>query len=351
MQLSGTSDVVENYEKKLSLFFGSRYAVALSSGSAALHTALYLSGVVEDTEVLVPATAPIPSILPILTSNARPVFVDTEPIGFSIDPTDLRKKITSKTKALLSVPLWGYPVSYDEIYGTLIENNIMLIEDAAQAHATIIKNRFAGTCGKIGCFSTHDRKILATGEGGFILTDDESIYKCAKQFSQLGYMNGLDYGVNYKLSTLQSALGIYRLDHVNKSLAERKLNAQTIINHLNKDFIQELPYPNGSQPNYYSLVVTTHKKHDFDFNKFTRYLFEHGIPSDVIRYKYDVAYHYPLFSKYGRGKCLNAENTVKSITTIPVHPGLSPDNISYICDILKHINFDDFVVNYSNPVT
>lgn len=171
LQLSGTSKWIEEYEKKLASFFKCKYAVAVSSGTSAIHCALYASNVKEGDEVIVPATAPMMTALPILELKANPIFVDTNLNNFGYDIQDLRKKVTDRTKAIICVPMWGYPFEYDEIKEISKEKNIVLIEDAAQAHGSIINNKFVGTCSDIGCFSTHDKKLLSTGEGGFILTD------------------------------------------------------------------------------------------------------------------------------------------------------------------------------------
>ena len=322
-QLSGTSDWVAQYENALATYFGLSYAVALSSGSAALHTALYILGAVDGAEVLIPATAPLPSLLPLLTAKARPVFVDTNPTDFGFDLEDLQRKITSRTKAALIVPVWGYPFSLRETLAVLNAAGIPLIEDIAQAHGTIIGGRKAGTWGTISCLSTHDRKLLATGEGGALLTNDKDLYLRAKQFSQLGYMDGQSYGVNYKLSTLQCALGLSRLPYLNMQIQQRRANAhfiaQALTNHL---YMQELPIPERCEPNYYSLVLYLFAQRE-QVRRFIIFLDEKGIPSDVTRYGYDVAYHRPLFRPFFQGMCPHAEALVRSITTIPVHPDIT----------------------------
>ena len=334
-QLSGTSDWVTKYENALAAYFGISYAVALSSGSAALHTALYLLDATDGAEVLVPATAPLPSVLPLLTAKARPVFVDTNPTDFGFDLKDLQRKITAKTKAALIVPIWGYPFSLHETLAMLDIAGIPLIEDIAQAHGTIIDGRKAGTWGTISCLSTHDRKLLATGEGGALLTNDEDLYRRAKQFSQLGFMDGQSYGVNYKLSTLQCALGLSRLPSINVQIQERRENArlivQTLMDHL---YMQELPIPEGCEPNYYSLVLYLFAQRE-QVKRFIRFLEERGIPSDITRYGYAVAYSRPLFQPFFNGICPHAEALVQSITTIPVQPEITHQERDRMIEALR----------------
>ncbi len=332
-QLSGTSQYIELYEKKLSEFFGIKYAIAVSSGSAALHAALYSLGVRDGDEILIPAISPIPTVLPIITSHAIPKLVDTDPMGFGFDIDDLKRKITKKTKAAMLVPLWGYPIDYDPILRILKQHNMPLIEDAAQAHGTRVRGKYVGTFGDIGCFSTHDRKILSTGEGGFILTNREDVYKTVKKFIQLGTMDGTTYGVNYKLSTLQAALGMHRIKQIPRQIGKRKKNKQLLMELLSRSLIQELPVIKDGEPNYYSLVLYL-PWGKLKNQKFIDALASKGIPSDILRYDYKPIYERPLFSSF-TSDCPNALSLLHHITTIPVHPKISIKEIHYMAAILK----------------
>lgn len=221
---------------------------------------------------------------------------------------------------------------------------IPLIEDIAQAHGTIIDGRKAGTWGAISCLSTHDRKLLATGEGGALLTNNETFYLRAKQFSQLGYMNGQNYGVNYKLSTLQCALGLSRLPHIGLQIQQRRANAHFIAQALTGyPYMQELPFPEGCEPNYYSFVLAFLAQRE-QVKRFIAFLKERGITSDITRYGYDVAYHRPLFQPFFDGTCPHAEALVQSITTIPVHPDITNQERGRIVETLHegyHLLFSD----------
>lgn len=333
-QLSGTSDLVASYEEALANYFGTKYAVALSSGSAALHTALYLLGATNGAEVLIPATAPVPSLLPILTAGAIPVFVDSATSHLGFDPEDLQRKITPRTKAAMVVPMWGYPFSLKETLRILDPYGIPLIEDAAQAHGTLIDGRKAGTWGKIGCFSTHDRKILATGEGGFILINDADLAERARLFTQLGGMTGVTYGMKYMISTLQSALGLARIPHIEENLRRRRGNAAVLQAALEQcPNLQELDYSQSCLPNYYSFVLRSTT--GAALAPFIEALRVWGIPSDITRYGYQVAYAYPLFQPFFRERCPNAELLIKQITTVPVHPGLTEQELQRIADAFQ----------------
>jgi len=336
LKLSGTSDIVTEYETKLAAFFGSKYAIAVSSGTAAIHSALFVLNVKNGDEVIVPPTAPIMSALPILLQSAKPIFVDTNKNNFGFDINSLKRNITNKTKAIICVPIWGYPFDYKELIEICNDYQVPLIEDAAQAHNSTYNNKKLGTFGNIGCFSTHDRKILATGEGGFILTDNYEVYEKIKSFIQFGNMTGEVFGVNYKLSTLQAAIGISRIDKIKWQVEARRKNAKRILNGLINPNIYEINYPKNSSPNYYSLVFQMSYPVD-KIRKIINKLMASGIPSDILRYNYKVMYDYPLFNQWRR-ICPNAEYFSKTITTIPVHPNIHENELDHIVSSLNDIS-------------
>jgi perosamine synthetase len=195
-RLSGGALVLPTYEKALAGWFGVRRAVAVNSGNSALHATLVALGVRAGDEVLVPATAPIPTAMPILTCGAVPVIVDTEPGALAMDPVDVQTKLTPRTKAAVSLPLWGYPADDTNTATLLAAAGVPLIEDACQAHGTRVHGRYTGTLHRAGCFSTHDRKPLSTGEGGFVLTDDEELAQRIDCYTHLGHLTGAVPGVS-----------------------------------------------------------------------------------------------------------------------------------------------------------
>jgi perosamine synthetase len=174
--------VVEVYEAELAQRFGTGHAVAVASGTAAVHTALAVTGIGPGDEVLVPAVSVVMSIAPVLYVGARPVFVDSDPTGTDFDYDDLAAKTGPAARVVLPVYLWGRagdPVRLSEFAAA---NQLIVIEDACQAHGTRIHDRQLGTHGAVGCFSTHASKILTSGEGGFLLTDDARIADLARAF-------------------------------------------------------------------------------------------------------------------------------------------------------------------------
>lgn len=331
-KLSGTSDIVTAYEQKLADYFGCKYAIATSSGTASLITALYSVGVREGNEVIVPCTAPIMTLLPLIALKATPVFCDTIQYGFGFDINSIESRTSRKTKAVISVPMWGYPNKLDALKRHCEQNGLYLIEDAAQSHGSLIENRHIGTIGDIGCFSTHDRKILSTGEGGFLLTNRKDLSEKARSFTQFGSMSGVSFGLNFKLSSLQAAIGLARLPLIDSQVSARTKNVHTLAGMIRNSPFEPLPVQNGCTPNYYALVLKRRNGEKID-SSFLRRLNEFGILSETVRYAYRPAYRYPLFETY-RTECPQSEKLIEGIFTVPVHPDVTEEDISTVADCL-----------------
>jgi|SRR3989344_2300260 len=333
-KFSGTSEFIGEYEKKLVSFFGSKYAVAISSGTAAIQTALFILGISNGDEIIVPSTCPSMSVFPIIFAGAKPVFCDTEVDNLGLKIQEIEKSITSKTKAIMEVPMWGYPTNVEKLRDFAKSKNIPLILDLAQAHGTKLNNKYLSSYGDISCFSTHDRKIIATGEGGFILTNNEEYYKKAISFIQFGNMNGIDFGLNYKLGAMQAGLGISRIDFIEEQLETRHKNANYVVSNIKNKLVEELKIVDGGSPNYYSLILKLNFNNNLEKIKL---LEDCGIPSDISRYNYRVLYEYPAFERFKR-ICPNSEKLAKSITSIPVHPALTKQELDYMIENINNLS-------------
>ncbi len=336
-KLAGNSTTVTSFENNLSKKFSSQYCVCHSSGTIAILSSLISAGVSSNDEVIVPPYATIPTLLPILSLKAIPVFVDTkngETLDISID--DLELIITKKTKAIIILPLWGYLPNYTELLKYCEKKNIIVIEDACQAHLSVFNNQMVGTLGDYGCFSTHDKKLLATGEGGFVLTQSESNFKKLQNASKLGLMKGESFGLNFKLSTLQAALGISRLMRISDELEIRQNNAKYILEHLKNKNLKELCIPKNSKPNYYNLILVIKNTQDSCYLKETHLkLSQKGLVTDYLKYG-GIKYNCSLFNDYKR-ECPNGELFLKKCISLPTHPHLTKNDLDYLVRLLNCI--------------
>jgi perosamine synthetase len=330
-QLSGTSPIVEAYEGRLAHYFASNHAVAVSSGAAALSIALHAVGVGPGDEVVLTPTPPLCTAYPIVAMGAKPVFCDTYAQNFGIELTDLDRVITSRTRAVIDTPMWGYATPVPDLHLVTKARAIPLILDLAHSHGALVGGEPLSRHAELSCFSTHDRKILSTGEGGFILTDDAELAGAARSYSRFGFLNGKEVGLNFKLGALAAALGQARLHVLDANLERRRYNAARIAAEIRIPGVRELPGLAGSRPSYYFMLLQLDLPNN---RRFIDWLDEHGIPSDIKRYGCQPLYKFGALSAYARS-CPNAEALLSSVTTIPVHPAIREEELERIVDIIN----------------
>lgn len=326
--LTGTADVVTDYERQLARRFNCADAVACSSGTAAIHLALMALGIGAGDEVIVPATAPVMTALPVLAVGARPVFVDIANIDtFALDLAHVERTLTARTRAVVSVPMWGYPADGPELVAACRRWELPLIEDAAQAHGAILQGRPLGTQGTIGTFSTHARKLVCTGEGGFCLTDDARLAGDMTRLRNLGQREGTlgfgaTFGLNYKLSGIAAALGIIQLARLDWRLGLRRGTAGRLITALGEiPGIAPFPARHRGLANGYALLVTSDPEGS---RALARELIDAGVTSDTVRYRYRPLYRAPVFAELPAEECPNTEQLCETLHTLPCHEGVGP---------------------------
>ncbi|KMN48359.1 aspartate aminotransferase [Chromobacterium violaceum] len=329
--LSGTSDTVVAYEQALAAWFGAAEAITVSSGGAAVSVALFAAGVQPGDDVLLTPSCPLCTVYPIIAAGANPVFVDTREHGFGADPDSVRERVTPRASALIDIPMWGYPTEVDELRGLADSLDLKLILDLAHSHGSTLHGRHLSSYGHLSCFSTHERKPLATGEGGFLLTDDAELAERCRSYSRFGNLNGADFGLNYKLAALPAALGHSRLDKLAGQIDRRRTHARHLLQRLRHPQVREKRIIEGGNPNYYFLNLEL----GFADNRaFIDYLDARGIPSDIKRYGCQALYRFPALEQYRRD-CPNAEALLSGMTTLPVHPALGEEELDYMADVIN----------------
>ncbi|NLP63257.1 DegT/DnrJ/EryC1/StrS family aminotransferase [Paraburkholderia sacchari] len=328
---SGTSGIVAEYEAAIASLYGVEHAIAVSSGAAAVAAAL--SGIDHDPgdEIIVSPACPICTVLPILAFGLKPIFCDVAPDGFGLDQQDLVRCITARTRAVIEVPMWGYPIRSDETAALVAKHGIPLIQDLAHAHLTRLNGDWIGRHGSIACFSSHDCKFMSTGEGGFVTTDDSLRAERIRSYTRFGNLTGESVGVNLKLGGLLAALGLARSRHLLAHRERRLRNRARLLALLNNHAFRELPVVTGGEVNGYALLL---QSAGHDGRDLVRYQQAHGIPSDVGKYDNKPLFLLPLLTAYER-PCPNATRLLRSLTTVPLHPDLSDDDIDYIAKVLN----------------
>ena len=333
--MSGTSEAVVAYEADLAACFGARFAVAVSSGSAAVMAAVAALGLRPGDEVALTPTCPLCTVYPLMAMGVVPVFVDTQPESFSLDLADLARVVSPRLRAIIDIPMWGYPIPVPALRAAADEYGLPLLLDLAHGHGVTVEGQPLWRYGNIATFSTHESKILSSGEGGFILTDDGTLAQRARSFAAFGNLDGAHLGLNLKLGGLLAALARFRLAGFSAQLKRRAAHARQILGAIRHPDVRELGAAAHGEPNYFCLLLQVPEAKS---RAFIAHLRRCGIPSDIDKYGCRPLYEFPLLEAFARD-CRNAKRLLGSITTIPVHPGLSAPDLEHIAASINAFEF------------
>lgn len=333
---------VTELEEAFAEYCGTKYALAVSSGTAAIHAALHAAGVGTGDEVITVPFSFIATINPILMVGATPVLVDVEAETFCMDVSKLEQAITSKTKAIIPVHLYGQPANMDEINAIAKKHDLKVIEDSCQAIAATYKGKKAGNLGDLGCFSLYATKNIMCGEGGMITTNNEEYAKAIRSFRQHGMSAPYIYeelGYNYRLTDLQAAIGVEQLKKADKFTEGRQYNASGITKGIGD--IKGLVLPSIATErthvfHQYTLRVT--KDFSLSRDEFVEKLRENGVGAGVY---YPRALHtYPHIAKLGYkvGDFPVSEQVASEVVSLPVHPAVTDDDIKTIVKVIKEVS-------------
>jgi len=300
--ISSSGNFVKEFEEKFAAFIGMKYGIAVNSGTAALHVALLSLGIGPGDEVIVPAFTMGATWLAVLYTGAKPVFVDCELENFTIDVKQIEKKITKKTKVIIPVHIYGHAAEMDSLIKIAKKHKINILEDAAEACGGEYKRKKCGSFGIINAFSFYANKIVTTGEGGMVVTNDENLAIKARQFRDLHHSINKRFvhdgvGFNYRMTNLQGALGFGELEHVKEYLLKKEYIA-SLYNLLLKD-VPGLTLPNTKRyvKNVYWMygILVDEKKFGITKDKLREELFAEGIETRDFFYS---PKRQPILSKY-----------------------------------------------------
>ncbi|MBS3121406.1 DegT/DnrJ/EryC1/StrS family aminotransferase [Candidatus Woesearchaeota archaeon] len=230
--ISSSGKFIELFEKKFADFCGVKHSVSCSNGTVALHLALLALGIGKGDEVIVPNLTFAATANVVIYTGAKPVLVDVQEDTWCIDSEEIKKKITKRTKAIIPVHLYGMPCDMDSIMKIAKENNLVVIEDCAEAHGAEYKGKKVGSIGDIGCFSFYGNKIITTGEGGMCVTNDKQLAEKMRLLKDHGMSKEKRYwhdviGYNYRMTNLQAAVGLAQLERINEFIEKRRAIAET----------------------------------------------------------------------------------------------------------------------------
>src|SRR5262249_25503563 len=233
--ISSAGAFIPRFETMFAEFCGTRFAVACTSGTAALQLALYTLGVTDGDEDIIPTFTMIANANTVRHCGATPVFVDADPATWNIDPSRIEAAITARTKAIVPVHTYGHPADMDAINAIADRHGLVVVEDAAEAHGARYRGRPAGSLGRCGCFSFYANKIITTGEGGMVTTDDEELATKARNIRDHAFSKERHFwhrvvAHNFRLTNLQAAIGVAQTERADWLQAQRLENSRRSTN-------------------------------------------------------------------------------------------------------------------------
>lgn len=340
--------LVEEFERKIAEYVGVKYAVAVSSGTAALHTACHAAGVADKDEVITSPVTWVSSANAAFYCGGIPRFADIDKHTYNVTAETIERQINKKTKAIIPVDYAGQPCDMDTINAVAKAHDLVVIEDAAEALGAKYKTRKVGSLADMSVFSFHAIKPLTTCEGGMVVTDNEEYYHTAKAFRAYGIVKtqeGIDkegpwvsdqigLGPNYRLTDVQCALGLNQLQKLDRMLAKRKHIADIYQKELENNEKIILPeHAPECEGNWYMypVLVNENKRKEY-YLKFR----EAGIGVGVCFYP---VYKNTYYQKNGYRDvvCENAEWFYARVLNLPVHAKITDNEVDYIVEITKKI--------------
>jgi dTDP-4-amino-4,6-dideoxygalactose transaminase len=330
----------DRFEQQFAEKVGARHAVTNSNGSAALHLA-YMAILNPEDEVLVPSFTFIATGSMVTATGGRPVFCDIEPDTFLIDMEDAERKVTSKTKAIAPVHLFGNPCNVNIIKAFAKKHNLRIVWDAAQAHGAIINGEDVGAMGDFTCYSFYPSKNMFVGEGGITTTDDPEMdrkMRFMRTHGQTGKYLHTMIGLNYRMTDVEAAIGVEQLKRLDDMLVIRRRNAARL-----SEGLQNIPGINpqkitenaDSAWHQYCATIDT-EEFGCDRDTLSEKLKDKGVANGV---HYPRGLHQqPIFIElYGEQKLPNTEYISEHIIALPVHHGLVEEDLEYVIASLADI--------------
>ena len=328
---------VEAFEHEFAAWCGVGHAVAVNSGTAALHLLMLAHGIKDGDEVITSPFTFVASANAALFVGARPVFVDIEPDTYCMDPANVEAAITPKTRAIMPIDLYGHPAAIPELRDIAERHGLVLIEDACQAHGAAIDNHRVGALGVSASFSFYPTKNMTTAEGGMVTTDDDAIAEKVAVLRQHGATHRYRHdvlGYNFRMTDISAAIGRAQLGKLDRFNERRRRNASVLDEGLAGVLGVTTPRERaGYRHVYHQYTVRIAQDRDL----FQERLREAGIGT-AVHYPIPV-HHQPLYEDMGYGKVSLpvAEAAAAQVLSLPVHPALSDSDLDRIVESVRKV--------------
>lgn len=332
--ISSKGHFVNDFENAFKEYIGAKYATGVCNGTVAIQVAIKALGLTNEDEVICPTFTYIASANPITETGAKVVFVDSLADSWQMDPEDIERKITSKTKVIMVVHLYGHPCDMDRIMRLAQKHNLYVVEDCAEAIGSEYDNRKVGSFGDIACFSFFGNKTITCGEGGMVLTNSEYLHERICKIKGQGLAKYREYwhdtlGFNYRMTNIQAAIGLAQFEQIDKFIDKKRRIASWY-----KEFLGDLPvkFHNeiGNVKHTYwmnSILVENIEERDL----LREFLKEKGIETRPTFYPLHTM---PIYSKKYEKHAVAEDISLRGIN-LPSYPALEKDDVQIICNAIK----------------
>ena len=321
---------VKELESLLGKFVGSQHTIAVNSGTSALHAALLALGIGKDDEVLVPSFTFLATANAVVATGAKPVFVDIRKSDYTIDPEDLERKVTSKAKAVIPVHLYGHTADMKRISEIASKHSLHVIEDACQSLGSTYNGKQTGSIGDVGCFSFYASKVLTSGEGGAVVTNNKELADRIRMIRNHGMLEGYDtriFGLNLRLTEISAAIAKVQMRKLKRMLQIRRKNAIMLTKLLQDRNIVLPRESDGSKYNWYLYTVAIENR-----DSIMKQLNSLGIGATVY---YKTPVHRTPFYANSNVSLPNTEWAAARVLSLPVHPLVTASDIKYIANLFR----------------
>ena len=336
--ISSRGHYVDEFEAGFARYCGVKYGVTTNSGTTALHLALASLGISEGDEVIIPSFTMISTANAVNYLGARPVLVDVEAETWNIDPELIEEKITPRTKAIIPIHTYGHPADMDRLKTVARKHNLFIVEDAAEAIGGEYKGRKTGSFGKVSAFSLYANKIITTGEGGIVVTDDSHLAEKLKTMRNYGFTEERHFwhkviGFSYRMTNVQAAIGLGQLERIDE-LLQARIDHARLYNSLLQGVkgITTPPEAKGVKSVYWMYGILVEKESPLSRDELRQRLADHGVEtrSFFIPIHLQPIYAYLYGDEYPVSESLGSKGLY-----LPSSSGLKREEIEFIAGVIR----------------
>ena len=329
----GTGPMVTQFEENFAKFAGVKHAVAVNTGTAALHSAIVAAGVKQGDEVILPSFTFVATAEAVVMAGGKPVFADIDPKTYNVSPAEIEKNLTENTKAVVPVDLYGLSADFTPIRKIAEEHGLAVVEDAAQAHGATYAGKPAGAFSDAACWSLYASKNITTGEGGVVTTDSDEIaetLRLIRTHGEKAKYASLMLGYNYRMSEIQAAIGNVQLEKLPSFVAKRRENAKRLTEMLTVSDRLKLPEETAERRHsWYLYTVRLQNATEKERDRIVEELQRKDI--GAATYYVHPVHLMPYYREnFGEHTLPETEKAAQQVFSLPIHPGVTEAQVDHI---------------------